>query len=346
MKKAFYIICTFFLGFNFSCSSQIQTPHKTEEITFQTDKFQVVAELKLPKEVGKHPLVIMVHGDGPAYLTYFSKLKECILRAGFATLMWDKPGYGKSKGEFSKKHLRAERADVLVATIEQIKAHTEIDADRIGVWGISQAGYVIPRALLKTDDIKFMIMVGSPGENGINQTAYLIKMQLQYEGLSEKEAEKLEDHFKQIYNAETFEQYIKHAKPLYENPVQRKLGFVSALWDKENYKPHEKDEEGFFDPMSVMKTVQIPSLVFFGEKDTQVDPIQGIEAYKRAFQKAGNQNYRIELIPNSDHNIILSETGSMKERSRRSSKQWSNYAPDYLEIMEQWLIRLKKDSDK
>jgi pimeloyl-ACP methyl ester carboxylesterase len=340
MNKNNHISTIFLLfGFIFSlaCSSDANT---SEKITFQSNQFQVVGELRLPAEEGKHPLVIMVHGDGPAYRTYFRKLKETMLRAGHATLMWDKPGFGQSKGEFSRDHLREERAEILVAAIIHMKTHTRIDADRIGVWGISQAGIVIPMALLKTKDISFMIMVGCPGENGINQTAYLIRRQLQLEGLSKEEAKQMEDHFVELYYAETFEQYIKHAKPLYDNPVQRELGFVSALWDKTNFKPHSPEEEGFFNPMDVMEKVTIPALVFFGEKDTQVDPIQGVDAYNQALKMAGNKNFRVELIPNADHNIILSKTGSMRERSTRSAKEWQNYSPEYLQIMEDWLRHL------
>lgn len=322
------------------CSGCSSTPNSTEKITFQSNQFQIVGELRLPEGEGRFPLVIMVHGDGPAYRGYFLKLKETILHAGYATLMWDKPGYGQSKGEFSRDHLREERAEILVAAINHIKTHPRINGDRIGIWGISQAGIVIPMTLLKTKDISFMIMVGCPGENGINQTAYLIRRQLQLEGLSEEEAKKMEDHFIQLFYAETFEQYIKHAKPLYDNPVQRALGFVSALWDETNFKPHFPDEEGFFDPMDVMEKITIPALVFFGEKDTQVDPIQGVDAYKKALTQAGNKNFRVELIPNADHNLILSKTGSMRERSSRSAEEWQNYSPEYLHIMEDWLRHL------
>jgi len=103
------------------------------------------------------------------------------------------------------------------------------------------------------------------------------------------------------------------------------LGFVSALWDKRNWKLHTADEEGFFDPIDVIETITIPILAFFGEKDTQVNPFQGVEAYKKALTKAGNKNFRVELVSGADHNIILCETGSMKERNRRSSLEWQNY---------------------
>lgn len=314
--------------------------HETEKFVFESGHFKVVGELRVPSGDGKYPLVIMVHGDGPAYKSYFFSLKKCFLRAGYATLMWDKPGSGQSTGKFSQARLRAERAEILLDAISNVKSHLKIDPDNIGVWGISQAGYVIPMALPKTDDISFMIMVGCPGENGILQTAYLIQRQLEFEGVTEEEAKQAENHFIQLFYAETFEQYIKHAKPLYDNPVQREMGFVSALWDKTNWKPHSPEKEGFFNPINIIEKTTIPVLAFFGEKDTQVNPIQGLEAYKKALTKAGNTNFRVELIPNADHNIILCKTGSMKERRSRSSKEWQNYAPEYLEMMEEWLKKL------
>jgi pimeloyl-ACP methyl ester carboxylesterase len=318
-------------------------PHDTERFTFESGHFKVVGELRIPKAEGKYPLVIMVHGDGPARMTYFYALKKTILKAGYATMMWDKPGTGQSTGKFSDKHLKAERAQILLDAIEHVQKHPKIDSERIGVWGISQAGVVIPMALPKTGDISFMIMVGCMGENGIKQSAYQIRRQLQFAGLSEEEAIQAENHFIQIFYAKTFDEYIAHAKPLFDNPVQRKLGFVSALWDETNWKPHSPDGEGFYDPIPVIEKVTIPALVLFGELDTQVNPIQGAEAYTKALTKAGNKNFRVEIIPNADHDIILSETGSMEERSRRSSKDWQNYAPEYMKIMEDWLKKLKQE---
>ena len=42
-------------------------PHKTKKFVFESGHFNVVGELRIPSADGKYPLVIMVHGDGPAY---------------------------------------------------------------------------------------------------------------------------------------------------------------------------------------------------------------------------------------------------------------------------------------
>lgn len=338
-KKFFGIIMLFISasGLCLFCSAQIGVPHRAETITFQSGDFKLVGELRVPEGDTIHPLVIMVHGDGPATRTYFALLKNAMLRAGYATLMWDKPGSGQSTGSLSQENRLAERAGILVDAVRAMKKHAAIDPDRIGLWGISQAGYVMPLALERTDDIKFMIVVGGPGMNGIDQTAYLIRRQLMFAGVPDDKALQMEAHFKGLYTARTFEEYIGYARPLFDDPVQKRLGFVSALWEKGNWKPRSPDEEAFFNPMGIIERTSIPVLALFGEKDTQVDPVQGAESYRKTLAKAGNKDFRVEVIPGADHNLILCKTGSLKERSGRSREEWQDYAPKYLEIMENWL---------
>ncbi len=326
------------LLFPFSvCPATAAPPGAIETVTFHSGPFKIVGELRLPEGEGRHPLVIMVHGDGPATRTYFATLKEAILRAGYATLIWDKPGSGRSTGELSQARMMAERASILLDAVKLMREHGTIDPDRIGLWGISQAGYVMPLALERTSAVKFMIVVGGPGENGIDQTAYLIRRQLMFAGVPEDKARGMEEHFQALYTARTFEEYIGHARPLYDDPVQKKLGFVSALWEKSDWKPRSPDEEAFFSPMGIIARTTVPVLAFFGEKDTQVDPVQGAEAYKEALAKAGNPASRVEIIPGADHDLIVSQTGSMEEQRRRSRADWQEYSPAYLEILEAWL---------
>lgn len=336
------IIIPFLMPTSCNWFSEIKIPHTSEKVEFSYQTFNVSGELLIPKGEGKYPLVIMVHGDGPAYMSYFSSIKNSFLKAGYATLMWDKPGYGKSTGEFSKEHLRKERAEILLKAIEKMKIHPNIYPDKIGVWGISQAGYVIPMALEKTNDISFMILVGVGGENGIKQTAYYIEQQLLCEGSNKEEAGQARHNFIGLCYATTYDEYYKCAKPMVENPQIKKMNFVSAIWTENEWEPKEKGDEGFYNPIDVLEKTQIPTMVFFGDLDKNVDPIQGFQAYKSAFKKAGNQNFIVKMIEGSDHSIINSETGCLKERRERTSKGWSNYDPEYLQMMEDWLIELKK----
>ena len=46
-----------------------------------------------------------------------------------------------------------EAARIVLDAIDTLKTRSDIDAARIGLWGISQAGYVMPRVLAASSDV-------------------------------------------------------------------------------------------------------------------------------------------------------------------------------------------------
>ena len=98
----------------------------------------------------------------------------------------------------------------------------------------------------------------------------------------------------------------------------------------------------FWNPITVIQQTTIPVLAFFGGKDTQIDPIQAVQAYREALDRAKNPNFQVEFIPGVDHNLILSETGCLEERENRPRSDWTNYAPVYLDTLEEWLVELRR----
>ena len=93
----------------------------------------------------------------------------------------------------------------------------------------------------------------------------------------------------------------------------------------------DRDWDSFIDPMDVIEHTVIPMLVFFGELDKNIDPVQGVEAYEAALQKAGNPDYQIVVIPGVAHTLAPAKTGCMNEVSGAS------YVAEYLETMEAWI---------
>jgi uncharacterized protein len=157
-----------------ACARQPQ-PARIEEITFRSGEFTIVGELRTPEGTGPFPVVLFVHGSGPADRTgegSYPPIIERMLRAGYATFSWDKPGTGESTGELREPTLRHQRAQIVLDAVEVMKARGDIDSQRIGLWGISQAGYVMPLALMQSEDIAFMICISCPGMSGTDQTTY------------------------------------------------------------------------------------------------------------------------------------------------------------------------------
>lgn len=341
-KLGGFAACLMFLASSLSFLNgqqrSLSVPNEAETIDFTVGPFRIHGELRKPLGEGRRPAVIMVHGDGRAFIAQrgvYYPIMDRILKAGYACYSWDKPGFGKSTGQFDNARLRRQRADILLGAVKVLQSHSSIAPDRVGVWGISQAGYVIPYALQKPNAIAFMIGVSCGGEDGVGQNAFLVGSQLLHAGFSAQEVEDVRALFKACMLAQTYDEYVKSLEAYNAHPVNRKL--KRSETPRRHWTPFDLSSEARFNPMTVIEKTRIPILAFFGERDTQVDPAQGAKAYSQALHKAGNPHSKVVTIPGVDHDLIFSETGSIEERNKRNLAQWQDYSPLYLDTLEAWL---------
>jgi dipeptidyl aminopeptidase/acylaminoacyl peptidase len=310
-----------------------------EVLRFDSGHFKIVGDLHIPDPAKKQPAIIFVHGDGPARRSPSgrpNRIMRSFLDIGFACFFYDKPGYGESTGTFTRGKLFEERASILVDAVKVLKKHPAINPEWIGLRGISQAGYVMPKAITATKDIAFMIAISCPAMDSVDQSAYLVEKQILCEGYDEAEAKKARQYFRQRARAKTYREYLEAAEYLDKNPFIRSIKW-GGIRSEDEFSPRQPSNEGFFNPITLIEKITIPVLAIFGEKDTQIDPFQGAEAYEKALKKARNRFYRVELFPEADHGIIMAKTGCMKEQRERYR---SSYAPGYIELMQTWLESL------
>lgn len=322
---------------------------RVEEIAFDSDSFHVVGDLRLPPGPGPHPVVLFVHGDGPNNRTSgvtYPPIMERMLNAGYATFAWDKPGTGESTGQIDRNRITEQRARIVRDAMDVLKTRADIDPRRMGLWGISQAGYVMPRVLEQTHDVAFVIAVSCAGAPGVEQGIYLLASQMTCFGYPSEGKQELVSEIRAFTLAESYEEFVLHRKPFAEIPSFRALGRFGQRIDipsREDWHPADPAREYYgYDPLSVIRGTNIPILAVFGELDTQVDPVQGAEAWRDALASAGNPDSRVRTFPDTDHNILLSETGCIEEREGRSAAGWRNYPPEYLNLIEEWLGGLQR----
>ena len=188
-----------------------------------------------------------------------------------------------------------------------------------------------------------MIAISCPGVAGVDQGAYLVSAQAVCAGVKEDDAKDIRQLLTAIERAESYDEYVQYKGRLDALPgigAADIFGYRTGVRSEEEWHAPNLQGEYFWNPIEVIEQTTIPVLAFFGEKDTQVDPIQSAQAYRDALEQAGNPNYLVELIPGTDHNIILSETGCLDERNKRERNEWTNYAPEYLDTLEEWLKEL------
>ena len=319
---------------------------RVEEIKFTVNQFSVIGDLLLPLNGTKHPLIILVWGDGEAgrhFVGKPSKLLNNFIESGYAVFLEDKPGFGASKGEFSRDYVLHERAKILAKEVAILRKHVMIDPHRVGVYGHSQGGYVMALAMDGGSKFNFVIAVSCPAMNGVSQSAYLVGKQILCEGLSEEVAREAEDYYSQRESAHDYPSYLEAAQYLDGIPLVKDVLGWGGIISEEEFKPRQPDWEDFYDPMSQFSRLTVPVLVIFGEKDTQADPVQGSAAYQNAFEQNGNEFFQVVTLKNTDHNMDITETGCWKEQVenyRRGGGKGAN--PEFLKILSEWLRSLNE----
>jgi pimeloyl-ACP methyl ester carboxylesterase len=230
---------------------------------------------------------------------------DIFLRNGYAAFSWDKPGSGESTGGFDSGHTLTQRASILADAIQVLIDHPAIDPTGIGLWGISQAGWVMPLALELTDDVAFMIVVSGGGEDSIEQMAYQYGQKLVSAGRASEQAAILEENLARACKTVQYIEYREATEKILEIPaLETAIGIRLELQEEDEWRPWPRDIDSFLDPLDIIEHTTIPLLVFFGELDRDVDPVQGAEAYEAALQAAGNEDYQIEVLPGVGHVFV------------------------------------------
>ena len=357
-----------------ACARQSQ-PARIEEISFQSGSFNLVGDLRLPAGTGPFPVVLFVHGDAEgADRTMFGMylpIMERMLRAGYAVFSWDNPGAGESTGKTDRWQITQQQAQIVTDAISVMKAYPGIDPRRIGLWGVSMAGYVMPRVLMVSDDVAFMICQSCGSMSGEDESVFRTVAQGYCGEVPEEAAGQEEFLLAELDEARTFdtyEGYLRYREVLDELAALGSVTVPHPVASEAVWLANNPDYEFSWSPLDVIAQVRFPVLAIWGERDTKVDPIQAVHAYRDALEQAGNPNYRVEVFPGVDHILAPSETGCIFEEAQTVERvaeeqgftfkdlnaldpqdpvlltlgsAWP-YAPGYLDLIEEWLRGLRR----
>ena len=104
---------------------------------------------------------------------------------------------------------------------------------------------------------------------------------------------------------------------------------VPGVIPEEAWQANDPEIEGWWNPVRVIEQVRIPVLVINGDKDTNIDPIQGTYAWRKALEQAGNPNFQVEILPGVNHFMLVSESSCIDEQMQTFNQvlQDQGYGP-------------------
>lgn len=245
------------------------------------------------------PVVLLVHGDGAqdrwssdGYLP----LVNTLLDAGISVFSWDKPGVGASTGNWLHQSM-SDRAGETVAALAAVRQVAGIEDRTIGLLGFSQAGWVLPRVPALTNDVSFLVLMGS-AVNWQAQGRYYATIRLEGEGKNPDEiAAELtrqgEANGFWFEGDTSYEEYFaaEQANGRREDQILSEDRFRFA---QQNYPE---------DARSDIERLTLPVLVLSGAEDLNVDPQETITVWTSLLEGVHPLS-EFHLVPNANHSLM------------------------------------------
>ncbi len=265
-----------------------------QRVSIRHDGHTLHGVLTLPRDGrGRHGLVVYVHGDGPVDATHddgYKPLWEANARAGYASLSWHKPGVAGAPGDWLGQSMD-DRADEAAAAIAWARKRPDIDGDRIGLWGASQAGWVVPKVAARTR-VGFVVAV-SPAVNWLRQGRFHLLAELRADGASpavvEKEVARSDAIRRLLERGASFDEYVRAVGGDTRGMTAGRWGFIT--------RNHTADAT-----RDLRALRGVPVLLALAGQDVNVDTADTERVYRQVLDARGA--LRVAHYPDASHSLV------------------------------------------
>lgn len=326
-----------------------------EKFEFQFENKTLRGLIESPIDRKTSAIIIIIPGSGRTDFVkgnWYSELRDKFVQAGLTVCLWDKMGCGDSEGEFDNQQPVDNSAQEAIAAIKELKRLNIVGSDKIGLWGISRAGYICPLIINKYP-IDFWI--SASGTSELDNFRYLLAKNWILKGHDSIQTKLLLKEWEICYKALTkgnvdYNDFITKTENLFKDSFYNSLG--GTLPSKSEYQEmidYYKNSGFVFDSISglqilvenfpeILKKVNCPVLAIFGKKDTQVDWRKTLELYQSTMGQNDYPILTIKTFENCNHNIQKCDTGELGEDLKKYNWQACD---NYYITMLNWLKEQK-----
>lgn len=170
---------------------KVFTKQQVEEIPveFSDGKNQLHGILTLPGRQGSWPAIVLLHGSSRGREADYEKYARELVKSGYAILRYDSPGKGLSTGSTFGETFEA-RVEEALSAIEFLESRQEIQTGAIGLWGISQGGWICQMAAAQSEKVAFIIPISGPGVSVPEQEVFRVEAESRAAAFSETDIQK------------------------------------------------------------------------------------------------------------------------------------------------------------
>ncbi len=328
-----------------------KTKFYTEEmVTYPNGDIRLAGSLRIPTTPGPHPAIVFCHGSGPGTRNQVSLVAPYFLHHGIAVLGFDKRGVGQSTGDWRRIDFPELASDIL-AGVKFLQSRKEIDPKKVGLYGISQGGWLVCLAGSLSKDVAFAISHSGPGVSPKEQEFYTIRNMMARAGLSKEEIDEFLEMLSLLYvyarTGQGGDKLDAAVNKLKKNPKladelpppSKDIG-----WEKFYGKQQLGDPGWFFhinvdyDPMPAIAKLKCPALIMFGKHDWTVPVEESVSKIEKTLQETGNHDCTLKVFDNGAHGILEID----KDNPLRSVEP-ARMIPGYYDFVWSWLEKVLRN---
>jgi dienelactone hydrolase len=323
-----------------STTAATPAPYATRDLKIAAQDATLAATLFVPRgSASPAPAVLLLQGSSTNLRSDYRFYADRFARAGFVVLAFDKRGNGESTGDYR----RASYDDLVFdarGAFDTLAAQPEVDARRVGLWGLSQGAFLVPRmAEHLSVPPAFVVAVSSPGVPISESAAYQDSLRVAWRGLGAPSASRAAAVNRAIADS------LRSHRPV------ASISALLATVANEPWRPYTSipatapvaDElRGWYwygrtlDPVEWWRRLRAPVLLVYGESDELVPARESAARLERALHDAGHPDVTVRTYSGANHVIKLVASPLAPAGARWA---WPVLAPGYVDGMVNWMRR-------
>jgi pimeloyl-ACP methyl ester carboxylesterase len=306
-----------------------------EEKTFESGPTKLSGTLYLARGRTPQSAIVVTHAAAAPLrgLPLYQHLKDMLPALGIAVFTYDRRGSGKSGGDLQTSDY-ALLADDAIAAVRMLKADTRIDSRRVGIWGLSQGGWLAFLAASRSSEPAFIISASAPLVTPDVQMMFRSINSLRVNGYSQVDIDQMtatrkavDDYMRGSVDRATAQRLVDAAKM---KPWFKLLYMGETVGDRATSRWRKEIE---FDPLRTLDGVKIPALVIYGAVDPVVPVAISVERLRVAHPKLD-----VVVIAGADHAMQVSVPPEVQMDPARIHEE-APEAVEYFAILASWLTR-------
>ena len=142
--------------------SDVTSTIRRDQVWITSGDVRLAATITRPTDDRRHPGVVILHAAGLERRADYKIFADSLAARGIVVLAYDMRGVGDSGGKSGPPTFQ-QLSQEAQAALQLLRAQKDVDARKVGLWALSRGGYTAPIVAVADPDVRFLIVISSPG---------------------------------------------------------------------------------------------------------------------------------------------------------------------------------------